>query len=212
VIANTGYEVDEEAVKSELNARWEKLCGTCKFVFQNIKMPVIEAEYQGVPWEIEPNERLPKGSFSEKLWVIKGASDRRLYWITGKMQIQKKVPVSIRSLEPGKKLSKEDFDWQWRDTTFSTDGVLTEQTLIGQVVRYALVSGDIIWARAVQREKAVKRGEIVKVYMGQGNWQVTMQARTEQDGYVGDIVTVKNLKTNKLISGEVVGPNEVALK
>ena len=52
----------------------------------------------------------------------------------------------------------------------------------------------------------------MKVFVGEGNWQVTLQAQTQQDGYVGDIVTVKNLKTKKLISGEVVGINEVALK
>jgi flagella basal body P-ring formation protein FlgA len=212
IVANRGYEIDADAIRSELIARWKKFCDECRFEFQNFKMPVVPADLQGYPWRIESNTNFPKGSFSEKIWIERGNNDRQLFWVTGQIQIQRKVPVAARALVPGTKLRATDFNWQWRDTTFATDGVLEEGALNGQEVRYALVSGDIIWSRAVQREKAVRRGDLVKVFVGEGNWQVTLMARTQQDGYIGDIVTVKNIQTQKLISGEVVGQNEVALK
>jgi flagella basal body P-ring formation protein FlgA len=212
VVANRGYEIDAEILKAELLSRWQIACDECRFVFQNIKLPVMSADYKGFPWRIEFSTQMPKGSFSEKLWVERSSNDRQLFWLTGQVQTLRKVPVATKALLPGMRIMPSDIKYDWRDTTFATDGIVDEKNIIGQEVRFAVSANDIVWARAVQRERAVRRGDIVKVFVGEGNWQVTLEAQTQQDGYVGDIVTVKNLQTKKLMSGEVVGVNEVALK
>jgi flagella basal body P-ring formation protein FlgA len=52
----------------------------------------------------------------------------------------------------------------------------------------------------------------VKVITGDKDWNISMSAKTEQDGFIGDTVSVRNLQTNKLISGRVIGRGEVEVQ
>jgi flagella basal body P-ring formation protein FlgA len=73
-------------------------------------------------------------------------------------------------------------------------------------------AGDIVWRGSLVREKAIQRGELVRVVSGEGNWSVSVQAKTEQDGFLGDTVNLRNVQTNKLISGRVIGRGEVEVQ
>lgn len=212
VVENRGFELDHETVENELVGRWKSLCKACEVRVKRIQIPALPAYLAQSPWILENDNKLPRGNFSQKL-VVKTVQGRdQIFWINGEMEVKSEVPVLTRSVTMGTRLSSEDFVTEWRDVTYATDTTPSEKEIIGQKAKYTMNANDIVWRGSLVREKAVERGEIVKVIVGEGNWQISMQAMTEQDGFVGDTINVRNLQTKRILTGRVVGSGEVEVR
>lgn len=212
VVENRGYELSEEALGNELLARWKSLCGECDVVMKSIHVPILPPHLKDRPWNLEHEARLPKGTFASKLLVTQLNGTQSIFWVNGQMAIRKLVPVATRALAFGQRLAEEDFRWEWREVTQATDGVPNEKAIVGQMLRLPVQMGDILFLEKLEREKAVRRGEVVQVVTGEEAWQVTLDAVTEQDGYVGDVVNVRNRQSNKIVSAEVIARGKVAVQ
>lgn len=57
--------------------------------------------------------------------------------------------------------------------------------------------------RHVVKTPAVMKGETVTVMAGGSGFQIAMPGRAEQDGYEGDVISVRNLNTGKIITGRL---------
>jgi len=64
----------------------------------------------------------------------------------------------------------------------------------------------------LQREFAVKSGEIVKVTAGSSDWEVTIDGIAQASGYIGDTVNVKIPRTQKLVSGLLTAKGVVEVR
>jgi len=212
VVDNRGYQVDKAAVQAELLSKWQMLCGECQIKFKNIQLPAINKKLEKTPWTIDISQNLPRGHFTQKIIFSDAAGNSPIYWVSGQIEIRKKVPVLMRSVAMNTRLSEVDFKFDWRDVTYATDTAPNAEEIIGQAARFTMNASDIIWRGSLLKEKAVQRGQIVRVMLGDDEWQVSMQARAEQDAYAGDTISLRNLQTNKLISGRVTSSGEVEVK
>lgn len=212
VVENRGYELSEEALSNELVGRWKTLCGDCDVVMKSIHVPILPAHLKDRPWILESDARLPRGTFASKLLVTQVNGTQSIFWVNGIMAVRKLVPVATRSLSFGQRLAEEDFRWEWREVTRATDGVPNEKSMVGQMLRLPVQMGDILFVGILEREKAVRRGEVVQVVTGEDAWEVTLDAVTEQDGYIGDMVNVRNRQSNKVVSAEVIARGKVAVQ
>ncbi len=75
-----------------------------------------------------------------------------------------------------------------------------------------LRAGDTLWLGLIEKEKAIRRGELVQVKSGEGLWEVSMTFVAQQDAVVGDVINLKNPKTNNVLTGQVTGFGEVELR
>lgn len=212
VVQNRGYELDNTTIEKELLTRWGALCVGCKIRIKSIQLPVLPANLTDRPWALETTNHLPRGHFSQKIIVSLANHQNQYYWINGEMEVQKKVPVLNRSTPINTRLNAEDIKWEWRDVTLATDSTPVESEILGRQVRFTMNANDIIWSGSILREKAVQRGEIVRVTVGDQQWQISTQAITQQDGYIGDTINLKNLQTQKIITGRVVANGEVVVR
>ena len=212
IVDNRGYEVDRESVENELLSAWSTICSDCRILLKSLQIPILPPTAINRPWRVDKDSRLPLGHFSKKIFITLTDGREQIYWLSGEIEVKKKVPVLTRSTPMSTRLSAEDFKMEWRDVTLATDTNPSDKEIDGQQVRYSMNANDIIWRSSLIREKAVQRGEIVKIFVGDENWQVSMQARTEQDGFIGDMVNVRNLQTNRILSGRVVGAGEVQIR
>lgn len=57
--------------------------------------------------------------------------------------------------------------------------------------------------RHVVKTPAVMKGETVTVMAGGSGFQIAMPGRAEQDGYEGDVISVRNVNTGKIITGRL---------
>ena len=202
-------ELTQEMVWAELLQVWQPLCSDCKLELEGLSLPAI----QGVrDWSLKLKSELPRGSFAVPVSIVREDTAIVNAWISGRLIARRKVPVLKRALSANERIQKQDYTWEYKDTSFSTDGAPDPEEMIGRQVRQGLRAGDILWAGLVLREKAIRRGEMVQVTSGAGTWEVSMMVVSQQDAVIGDIINLKNPKTNNILVGQVTGLGEVELR
>lgn len=213
VIENMGPSISEQAMRDELLTHWKALCAGCDLVIKDIQMPIIPQDLTDVPWTLEKEAKLPRGRFAHKILFSRPDRQAGIFWVSGQLEIRKKVPVARRVISINSRLTKEDFDFQFRDVTYATDSTpITEEEIIGQAARLSMNAESIIWSNSLLREKAVRRGDVVRATVDESGWQVTLQSVAEQDGFVGDTINLRNPQSRKLITGKVTGIGEVKIQ
>lgn len=211
LIRRTGYEFTAKGVEAQLIRSWTEKCKDCRFRFVSLSVPPLQKSKNYRSWNLQLPDEVPKGSFSIRLDVENDLGLSERYWISGQLQVSKRVPVAARALELGARLEKSDIKEEWKDISFSTDSFLPMESLVGKAIRRAKKSDDWIQSGDIVREKAVRRGENVKLYVGKGGWEISMQGLADQDGSVGDTINVRNPKTSRVLTGLVRGVREVEL-
>lgn len=209
VIDTLKRELTQDMVWAELLQVWQPLCSDCKLELEGMSLPAI----QGVrDWTLRLKAELPRGSFSVPVSIIRDDTAPVNAWISGRVIAKKKVPVLKRAMTMNERIQDKDYGWEYRDISFSNDGVPLPDDMIGRQVKQAMRAGDIVFAGMIVKEKAIHRGEMVQVRSGEGMWEVTMTVVAQQDAVIGDTINLKNPKTNNILVGQVTGLGEVELR
>ncbi len=207
VVERSSHKWEAAVVEKELIAYWQGLCSDCRLEIERLTLPAGQLEN----WALTPKEELPKGGFSVPVKVVT-ASGATTLWVQGNLIIRKQVPVAKRAMFFGERVQTADFDWAWRDVTFAQDGVPSPEEIANRRIKSALRANDILFSGMLEHEKALRRGDIARVISGHGDWEVSVTGVAQQDGEIGDTVTIKNPKTNKDMVGVVVAKDEVEIQ
>jgi len=208
-ITVTAPALTEASVKALLISKWQKLCGECRVEISNLRLPLGKLAH----WHLEVPENLPSGSFNLPITVKagNGAMDAT-YWLQGKADVLRELPVAQRALYPGERVRAEDFTYRWQSVTHAVDGPPEKNFLVGMKVKIPVAANQVIWSRNLEKEKALSRGDQVRVILKQGSWELSLSAIAEKDAEVGDTITLKNPSTKKELIGLVVGKGEVQVQ
>lgn len=209
VIDTVQREFDEDSVKSELLQVWQPLCSECKLEIEGLSLPHIKSFRD---WTMKVKAEMPRGSFSVPMHVVRSDGSSLSAWISGRVLVKKKVPVTKRMMSMGERIQEKDVALEYRDTTFAYDGIPSQEEFVGKRMKQTLRSGEILWRGMIEKEKAIRRGDTVTVRSGSGQWEVSMNLISQQDAFLGDIVNLRNPKTNTAMVGEVTGQGEVELR
>lgn len=212
MIENPKDLISQYEVKEKLLSNYKSLCIDCRFTIESLVLPKIPENIFVKSWELDDIDDLPRGSFQQALWIFDQSQQKRVFWITGSLKVMRQIPVAKRLIRYGERIQKEDVELKWKDISFQRNSVIPIENIIGQTVRGFLREGQFISAHNIEREKALKRGDIISVEVGSGEWSVKIKAVAEEDGYIGDTVKVKNTDTNKYISGVVVEKGKVKIE
>jgi flagella basal body P-ring formation protein FlgA len=66
--------------------------------------------------------------------------------------------------------------------------------------------------RHVVKTPAVLKGETVMVMAGGAGFQIALPGRAEQDGYEGDVISVRNLNSGKIVTGRLEAGKTVHIR
>jgi flagella basal body P-ring formation protein FlgA len=201
--------IDEKMVREELLQAWKPLCSDCELEIRNLSIPKVE---NIVDWSLKLKAELPKGSFAIPVEITREGAAPLQAWINGQTRVQRKIPVAKRLMNIGERITSADVALESVDVTYSIDGTPTLEELVGKKLRRAVRAADPIWSSYIEREVALHRGESVRVSSAEGIWEVSMNAIADKDAFVGDTVSLKNPRTNKILTGVVVAQGEVELK
>ncbi|NJL26082.1 MAG: flagellar basal body P-ring formation protein FlgA, partial [Calothrix sp. SM1_5_4] len=201
--------ISDEAVIEELMQAWQPLCADCRLSIENLSLPRVTDVRD---WRLRLKGELPKGGFSVQVDLIRENGALLPAWVNGRLVAKRRVPVAKRVLAPAERVQAQDFSWEYRDTSHAYDGIPTEEELVGKRMKQGARAGDILGGGQIEREKAIRRGDLVQVRSGAGAWEVSLGVIAQQDAFIGDVVNFKNPKTNSLLTGLVVGSGAVELK
>ena len=196
--------INSQTVIFDLTTELKKRCGNCQIAIKDLKVPTIKEASEMKNYQIEYDTLKLTGSFLLPVQVYTSDSPKKTYWLTGSIRVSKEAPVTLRQIQFGEHITATDFKMDWVDITFVRDGVPTANEVIGQIAGKTFNVNQPIFKSDIKREVAIKRGQIVKILIGDEEFEVTGQGVSEEQGYVGDLIKIKNSETQKLLSGKVI--------
>lgn len=197
----------EEKIMGQIRRAYAGVCADCRFEFSGLRIPAVDGR------ELEDLRVITdtvawQGSFLLPL----EARDRRIGWVSGQVRIFRRGPVARRALRPNEPLSENEVEERWVDVTFSKDQLASREDLAQMTprrfigVRQPVMKGDL------RKSFVVQRGQTVKATSGGDLFEVATRMRAEEPGAVGDLIRVKNLETQKILSARVASEGTVRIE
>lgn len=215
VVMRKNLRITEVDIEKDLKRQWSSICGDCDFLISGLSVPLLPDSIDArAAWTLRTRPELPRGGFSVPLEIeaSPGGGARRTYWVTGILAVRKRVPVAARAVMFGERLQASDFTMQVKDITYSSDVAASESEIQASIAARQFAAGQVIWRHLLRHEKALRRGEAVKVVAGRDGWQVSIDGTAESSAEIGDVVRVKIPRTKKIISGILRGNSVVEIQ
>lgn len=189
----------QNTISMELQSR----CGDCRIVFKDIKMPTIHEKITNSSCQLQTENLKASASFLIP-YVCTTEQESKTYWISGSVKLIKMAPVTQRQLAPGDRIMPKDLKMEEVDITFSKDGIPTLMEAEGQLAARYLPIHQPVYKSDLKRELAITRGQLIKAVSGNDTFEVSSQALSEEQGYIGDMIKIKNSETQKILSGQII--------
>ncbi|MEQ1875051.1 MAG: flagellar basal body P-ring formation chaperone FlgA [Bdellovibrionia bacterium] len=208
-----GLAVSSQAVRANLQEGLKKLCDSCEYKIEDLRLPELPAFPPKSEWSVRADYQKLRGPFNIPLEIINPAGEKSVFWVTGRLSVWKRVPVAARLLSQQDRIEPSDIKWLKREITFLPDTTPSEQeiTQAGQL-KTAVGPEQVILQSHLLRKRALNRGEIVTLTTGTTVWNLTLKGVAQEPGYVGDTVRVLNTETKKVVMGRVVAQGVVEVK
>jgi flagella basal body P-ring formation protein FlgA len=197
--------ISREEIERKVSNRTLAKCGDCEARI-NIQSTPVPTEKN---WDIGLDEFSPKGSFLLPIFE-NGKSTGK--WIAGSARISKLVPVTNRLVSQGERIAAQDVKLAMMDVTFAKDGALRLEDVEGHLAARSLAIGSPVWNSDLLREPAAKRGQMIKAFLGDEVLEISVPVQAEENGFVGDLIKVKNMDTQKTLFGMIVEKGVVKLQ
>ncbi len=122
------------------------------------------------------------------------------------------VVVANRPLHRGTTLTADDLRLDRRQIANHLGGYFTSiEEVIGRDVRRSIRMGNIVQQNATDAEKVIKKGEQITLRSGNSRFSVVTSGKALSNGALGDIIRVKNSKSERIVEGTVVAPGVVKI-
>lgn len=172
-------------------------CAACTFQIRLNSLPKVS----GKNWNIDWDQEIKYGSF---MIPVQTDSQFSNTWITGTARAQKQVPVAKKLIRFGERLQAEDLEMLDTDITFVREETPELNAIVGMIANRSLTPRSPIILSDLKREPATRKGQVVKALVGDQNFEVSINASAEENGFVGDLIKIKNSETQKVMSAIVI--------
>ncbi len=196
--------ISNQSVENQLTIAILARCGDCKVSLHDLKIPQIREKLSFENCEIQTESLKAGGSFILPVQCRFSGNENKTYWLSGSSKVFKLAPVSSRQLNPGEKITSHDFRMEEVDVTYAKDGIPTSSEVEGQLASRILSVNQPIFKSDYKKELAITRGQLIRAISGNETFEVTSQAVAEEQGYVGDLIRIKNSESQKVLSGQIV--------
>jgi len=121
------------------------------------------------------------------------------------------APVMSRPVDRGGRISSEDVTMtRMPRSTVPTNALFDASDVIGMVATRPLRNGAIVRVRDVERPRVVRKSDMVTVVYSAPGLQLTSKAQALDSGGKGDVVTIMNLRSKRVIEAVVTGEGTVS--
>lgn len=130
--------------------------------------------------------------------------------VAGKLVPCAMIPVPTHPIARGDMIGAADLRLvKMRQEEVRPSMIGDEGALIGMTAKQNLRQGAPIGVADIQKPLAVTRGAMVTMVLSQGGMLLTAQGRALDQGSLGEVVRLSNVKTNLTVEGTIDGTNHV---
>jgi flagellar basal body P-ring formation protein FlgA len=152
------------------------------------------------------------GRFTAIIAAGRGVSMERLR-LTGRAFRTIEVPVLKARALKGDIIGEGDVEWvKLKSDRVQQDIIVDIHDLLGKTPKRGIRAGTPIRSADVNRPLMVEKNSIVMIIHQVPNMTLTAQGKALQSGAEGDVVQIKNGRSNQVVEAEVVGPGRVAVR
>jgi flagellar basal body P-ring formation protein FlgA len=202
-------EFNEQNIKNELLSKLKGACTSCKVEILAIRIPRTNLKIDS--WRIE-NPILELRSSQLFSIEVEGSSRKSNLAGTVVARFQQEVLAAKRNLNQGERIQPGDFEIKHVDISSGKDFLQLESDVIGQQLLRAVQTGQGISRSDLRREAAIKRGQLIRVVLGNEGFEVSASANAEESGFVGDLIRLKTIETQKVLNGRVIEQGKVRVE
>lgn len=150
---------------------------------------------------------LPPGSSVYTAMTVgvrcRGASPWTLY-VPARLKVLDKVIVAARPLQPGHRVTAEDFTITERDlSTLHTEYTSDPRDVLGKRIKQPVLANNVLTPYVLERSRVVHRGDRVTIIARDNGLEVRMMGQALMDGAKGDEIKVRNLSSKQIVVGTV---------
>ncbi len=153
-----------------------------------------------------------QGRWSVPVEIVVDGMPYRTVWVPYQVELFRVVPVLVRDFQRGDQIGPADIvEQRVAITADYQEEPLGLIELSGATAKRPLVKGQPVLARDVARVVAVQKGETVHLTIRKGTVLVKAQVVALQNGYLGDIVAIRVLRSEKDLTARIVGRGQVRI-
>jgi flagella basal body P-ring formation protein FlgA len=132
--------------------------------------------------------------------------------LTGRVFTLTEVPVPVRRLLPGEVIRESDLEWvQVHANRVTNANVIDPRHIIGHAPRRPIRAGEPIRANDLQVSVMMKRGAMVTMVLETPQMLITTQGRAMEDGAEGDLISIMNTTSNRIVKAVIIDPTTVSV-
>ncbi len=126
--------------------------------------------------------------------------------ITGRVQAILPVVVAMEKLNRGTVLTQDNIMTKLENIAELKDPCLDSEAIIGQVLKKAVSMNQVISEHDLDMPVLIERRQVVTMFLQTGSFQISDKGLALANGKMGDVIMIKNLKSNREVPCRVIGP------
>jgi flagella basal body P-ring formation protein FlgA len=131
--------------------------------------------------------------------------------ISGTVKIVARFPTLVAPLARGEVIEEDNIDWIETAEARPADFITEAESLVGMEARRAIEPGAPLRPSDVVAPVLVKRGALVTMTYSLSGLTLTHAGVAQTTGAKGDLIDVKNVKSERIVKAVVAGENLVAI-
>lgn len=197
-------------VENHLQSEIEKKC-SCVVQLNNLKMPFFDQKADWLHWRTDLSLTKINGPLLVPL-KVQYLDVEKTYWISVFAELYKEGFVARKNFSMNERIEQQSLEKKLVNITFLQGSLAGENELVEQLVSRPIAVGQPLLLSDIKREMAAKKGQLVHVQAGGSELEISMQAISEESGYIGDVIKIRNSESQKILSGKIVGKGVVKVE
>ena len=168
--------------------------------------------------DVVPQGKIPQGVLSGPASIVPGSASANLNFrdnggkehsVLVRFAWYQPVQILKRSIKRGELIRAEDIGE--RSVKIVTPNVYasTPEEVIGKSIRKTQQQGEMILLSLVADVPIIQKGKIITLYINLDGLIIESKGEAQQSGFEGNVISVKNLSSKKIVSGVIRSPERV---
>jgi flagella basal body P-ring formation protein FlgA len=134
------------------------------------------------------------------------------YWIRGIVRVRQEVPLLMKDLRFGERISSSDVQLRKVDISYVRGELLEIKDFDGFVMSRNAYQGSVLTKDLIKPAPMVQRSQSVKILLEQNGIQIETMGTAQEDGFKDAFIKVKSDSNNKILSGKVAAPGLIRIE
>ncbi|MEO8658387.1 MAG: flagellar basal body P-ring formation chaperone FlgA [Bryobacteraceae bacterium] len=145
--------------------------------------------------------------------VVYAGNRKFAIWARVNITVPVQVVVATKEIKAGQTITREQVKLDERESApLNAQLASSLEQVSGKVSRRGYTPGSQIWLPTLNAPRDVDRGDLVDVEVHSGASKLALTGKAESAGHTGDVISVRNLTSNRTFQARISGKNKVVVQ